>query len=670
MGWAETFEQAVLSRRQAQDRMTRMFAYLCVAATACGLTAATMTWGYGYGDAALKIYLAAATLPLALLLLRWIDDWQTAGHYLAANILLQTMLFAPDASIGCIVLAALAAGVALFRANAARFWLAVIVVRCIYVAVNASDELGSATAAVAAFVAAATFGVVQIIEASRRRSSRMEKVAVQQTAGQLAALSQLVNEHFDGYMIVIGDDIHTVGSSIEQFLGYSPNVFKSNPLSFYLHPDETRLVTQLEPGAKPARHEFRMRHADGRWVWVEGYAVADVLHGRHDRMVFAFRNFDSQRKVSDQLTQAQRLESMGTMAAAVSHDFNNMLTVIMGMADELPDGQAKSEIARVASNAAALTSKLLAFGHGQKASTEVHDLSHVMQEHSLLLRHMLDSTYVLFEDYIDKPVLVRIDESQFEQVLVNLVNNAREAMGDGGDLEITLALTEFSRHSKRNDAPGSYAVLEVKDSGRGMSPEVQAKIFDPFFSTKEKRANSGLGLSSVYGIVAQYGGFIDIDSQEGVGTSVKVYLPIAEDLDHEPVLELVTSSTSILVIDDDPGVVRVIKSALNRAGYHVIGCTTPQTAIDAFSTGKIALVITDVVMTGMSGADLASRFRAKAPDLPILFVSGFTNAELNSWETNQVTQYLAKPFRGEEVVARVERLLDGKKLKPDRKALG
>lgn len=657
MGWAEDLEEAVLPRAVAGDRLPRVMAYLCLAAALSGLVAAIGAWNFGYPGHAFKIFLGAASILLTLPLLRMVQDWQIAGHYLAANIFLQSILLAPSPTISCIILVSLAAGVALFRTGAARFWIAAIVARCGFVAITSATELESATAAAITFAAAVTFLIVQITESSRLRSLRLEKVATQQTAGQVAILNKLVNSYFDAFMLVSGNDIHSVGPGIESFLGYTQQDFPGRPLAYYLHPDEVQLIENLQPGAPPSRHEVRIRHSDGRWVWIEAYSVPDVVHHRQDRRLVVFRNFESQRKVSDQLTQAQRLESMGSIAAAVAHDFNNMLTVIMGIADQLPQGTNKSEIVRVAGSAALLTNKLLAFGHGQPVSTDVQDLSHVMQEHSLLIRHMLNSKFVLFEDYIEKPALVRIDEAQFEQVVVNLINNAREAMPDGGDLEISLSLAELDRHTARHDAEGPYAVLEVKDSGRGMSAEIQTKAFDPFFSTKQHSSNSGLGLSSCYGIVAQSGGFIDIQSHPGTGTSIKVYLPLAEVHDNEPVLELITNTTSIMVVDDDPAVVRVIKSALVRAGYQVLGFTRPEAAIEAFSTSKITLVISDVVMSGMNGSDLVKRFRSQVPDLPVLFVSGAVSDELSDWEFDDITAYLAKPFRGEEIVARVEGLI-------------
>ena len=344
------------------------------------------------------------------------------------------------------------------------------------------------------------------------------------------------------------------------------------------------------------------------------------------------------------------------MAAAVAHDFNNMLTVIMGIADELPHGEARTEIRRVAGNAAALTHKLLTFGHGERTSSEIHDLSHLMQEQSLLLQHTLDSRYIIIESYVEDPLLVRIEESQFEPIMVNLVNNAREAMPEGGELEVSLQAVEL-RDEQGGDKDGHYALLEVGDSGRGMDAETQAKIFDPFFSTKEMQTNNGLGLSSCYGIVSQHGGFIEVDSSIGVGTTVRVYLPIAETRDHEPTLELIDNEVSIMVIDDDPGVVRVVRNALVGTGYHVRGFTDVVAAREFFNPAKVSMVIADVVMPDISGASLIRDLREQAPDLPALFISGFTNQELDEWQADDITAYLAKPFRGEEVVARVRSLL-------------
>ena len=245
------------------------------------------------------------------------------------------------------------------------------------------------------------------------------------------------------------------------------------------------------------------------------------------------------------------------MAAAVAHDFNNMLTVILGFADELPDGTAKQEITRVTTNAASLINKLMNFSHGHSASSEILDLSHVMREQSNLVRHALDSRYILIEGYQEDPALVRIDNSEFEQVFINLLNNAREAMPDGGEVEISLHTTELE--ATEACSAGTYAVVELRDSGCGIDEATQKRAFDPFFSTKESKKTSGLGLSSCYGIISQYGGFIDIEF---------------------------------------------------------------------FDRANICLLVTDIIMPNTSGTDLAATLRSVDPDLPVLYISGFTQDHL------------------------------------------
>ncbi len=654
MSIASFVEEALLPEDRRHDRQAQLFAYLCLAATATALVAATLTLLYGFAQLALLIYLAAATIPVALLILRYSNNALLAGHYLAANLMLQSILFGAAPEVSCVVLIALAAGAALLGPIGARVWLGLILARCIWVALTVSGENASATAAVAAMASVVVFVVVQLSERSRVRSSQRAAAKSLQSTRGLAIMDRIVADYFDAVLQVSGSDIFYASPSITALLGYEPDRFIDRPLDYYLHPEETGMLGSLSPSDAPIRTEMRMRHANGRWVWVEAYAAPDVMRGNPNRTLLVLRNYEKERKVSDQLTQAQRLESMGSMAAGVAHDFNNMLTVILGIADELPDGPARREIARVAGNAAALTNKLLTFGHAQRTSTEIHDLSDILRERSLLLQHGLDSRYIIIESYTEEPLLVRIEESQFEQVLVNLVNNAREAMPDGGELEVSLQSAELEAGEGRE---GDFAVLEVRDSGSGMNAETQARVFDPFFSTKSKTANSGLGLSSCYGIASQYGGFIEIDSEPGHGTSVRVFLPIAETRDHEPTLELIDNEATVIIVDDDPGIVRVVRNALTRAGYHARGFTDASAALDYFQPHKVSLLITDVVMPNISGAEIANRFRSQAPELPVLFISGFTDQELDNWDPDDHTAYLAKPFRSEEIVYRVDSLL-------------
>lgn len=659
------FANQLLLEEKRRQPLPRVLVLVTLAATGTALLAAFLHWVYGYPTHATQIFVASATLPLTLLFLRSDQPAEYSGHYLAANIFLQSIFFAASPTIGCVALIALAAGGALLGGVHGHIWLTLIIARCIFVAYS-EPGLDSAIATVAGVIASVVFFIVQASEQARDALRRQFSSRAQINTRQMAIMGEIVKAHFDAVLQVAGNDIFNVSRSIEKLLGYTPDQFIDQPLAYYLHPDEPDITLSLRPESPPIRQILRLRHADGHWAWVELYGAPGILGGNPNHCMVVLRNYDTEHKVSDQLNQAQRLESMGSMAAAVAHDFNNMLTVIMGIADDLPDEQTRTEIRRVTSNAATLTNKLLTFGHGQVRTSEIQDLSHIVQEQSALLRHSLDSRYVVVESYIEDPLLVRIELSQFEQVLMNLVNNAREAMPEGGELEISLQSVEIEPEQGLSSADpqltyqreGHYALLEVQDSGVGIEPQTLTQVFDPFFSTKPDSTNSGLGLSSCYGIVSQYGGFIDIDSALNAGTSVKVYLPIAETRDHEPTLEVIDNEVSIMVIDDDPGVVRVVRNALTRAGYSVRGYTDANTAVEAFNPKSVSLVVSDVVMPSISGTELVRSLRTRAPQLPVLFISGFTNEQLDSWQNDQFTSYLAKPFRGEEVVRRVQQLLE------------
>ena len=669
-----TLAQRLLPESKRDDMLSQLFVYLCLVATATAIIAATMSWSYGHTTLAALIYIAAATFPIALIVLRYINSTIAAGHYLSGNILIQSIFLAANPAVSTVILVPLAAGTALLGKNSSRFWLSVIVLRCLYVAYTAANESASATAAVAALSSVIVSFVIQLSEQARTRSARRAKERDKINKQRAAVLNKLVKNNFDMVIQAFKEDIFYVSPSVKKLLGYTRENFIDRSLSYYLHPDEPGLPGRLTPEKAPFREVLRLRHADGRWVWVEAYCTPGLLGSNPNQVYIVLRDYEQERKVVDQLTQAQRLEGMGSMAAAVAHDFNNMLTVIMGIADELPDGAAAREIRRVAGNAAAITNKLLTFGSGTRTSSEIQDLSHLMSEQSLLLQHASDSRYIVVESYVEDPLLVRIDESQFEQVLINLVNNAREAMPDGGELEVSLHSVELDANSLKDgesdtsgNKAGHYAVLEVGDSGVGIDAETQAKIFDPFFSTKQSQNNNGLGLSSCYGIVSQYGGYIEVDSMINQGTTVRVYLPIAETRDHEPTLDVIDNEISIMIVDDDPGVVRVVRSALLRAGFNVRGFTDVTAAREFFRADKVSLLVSDVVMPGIAGTEFVKDLRLQAPNLPVLYISGFTNEALDDWIPDEQNSYLAKPFRGEEIVARVSALL---KLPTNRKING
>lgn len=635
--------------------MRQLLVYLCLAATAAAVFGAILTYSWGHTSEAIGILITASLLPLGIALLKRNQSPAIIGHYMAAILFLQILMFAAIPAVGAVALVALSAGVALLPGWGSRAWLGALVIYGSVVALRADTEVESVTATVAILCGVVVYLIVQMTQRLSQRSIKEATANRRRTENQVAVMQRMIDEHFDGYVQLDTEEILSTSNNISSLLGYTPEEFNSHHLDFYLHPEESDFLDKLGVGQEPGRHEIRLRHANGMWLWVEAYLFPDLVSGIPSRSILVLRNYDNQRKVSEQLLQAQRLQSMGNMAAGVAHDFNNMLTVIMGLVEELDDSAISRDIRETASKAAVLTNKLLTFGHGTIRSSEIHDLSYLMSDLGPLVRHALDSRYVLIESYINEPVLVRIEEGLFEQVVVNMVNNAREAMPEGGEVEISLSTVELAENRKGRPT-GDFALIEVRDTGSGMDDVTRARAFDPFFSTKQG-TSSGLGLSSCYGIVSQYGGFIDIDTYLDGGTTIQIYLPIAETRDYEPQLELVDAPMPVLVIDDDPSVVGVIKRALNRAGYLVKDFSDAGSALNYFETHHVALVITDVVMPKMSGAELVKKMREISTDLPVLFISGFTGEHLDHWEADAMTSFLAKPFRGEEIVARTESLI-------------
>ena len=652
---APSTHKTLFSKEKYDDRTWRLFIRLCLAATGIALVAGTMTYSYGHEGLGLSVLLAAFTLPLGIAIQHMTGSIKVAGHYLVANIFIQSILFAADPAVGCLTLIALAAAVPQLGREGGRAWLVIIVARCLYVAVTTSEELGSATAAVAALVACAVYLIVATTEASRALASLRARSSSRTSEAYSHVLQNLVREHFDAFLQTQGQHLSHVSEGVTKLLGYRPDELLTRDFTQLVHPDDNDTDFLLENLSGVMRREVRIRHGDGRWLWVEAYIAPDLTHQKTALRNIILRDYDKQRKVSDQLLQVQRLESMGNMAAAVAHDFNNMLTIILGITDDLPEGPAKEEIKRVAGSATSLTNKLLSLGHGQVVTHEVLDLSDVLRDQSSLMQHALDGNFVLIESYPDEPTLVRIDEGQFKQIFLNLFNNAREAMHNGGELEVSLF------HTTRKE--GEFAVLEISDTGVGMTPEIQARVFDPFFSTKTTKSTGGLGLSSCYGLVSQYGGHIEIESEPDRGTTVRVMLPIAELRAQETTLELVDSRATVMIIDDDPGVLAVVHKALRRAGYQARGFSNPNEALEFFDRSNVSAVITDVVMSGQTGPDVVEALRELDPKLPVLFISGFAQDHLNNWRLQNNTLFLAKPFHSDEVIERLNTLL-GKSEQP------
>ena len=390
------------------------------------------------------------------------------------------------------------------------------------------------------------------------------------------------------------------------------------------------------------------------------------------------RDVTVERLMDERLAQTQRLEAIGRLAGGVAHDFNNLLTAILGYSETLKDGlpadhpghQDAGEIDRLCARAAELTRQLLAFSRGQVLRPAHLDLNQVVAGTEALLRRVIGEDIEL-KLQLGEPQEIEADASQIERVIMNLALNARDAMPAGGVLELRTGLAQLDSEYGRlrpGVVPGSYAMLAVSDTGVGMTDAVQAHIFEPFFTTKPKGSGTGLGLSTVYGIVRQSGGDISVYSEAGKGTTFKIFLPVksprrsmARAMAVSP-LELEHSGKeTVLLVEDEAPVRDIVRRALGGAGYTVLVARDGREAqvIGEEHLGKIDLVLTDMILPGISGRDLAMEFRRKRPDLKVVIMSGYTGEGYPALDALPPgIGYLEKPFALADLRRKVRETLD------------
>jgi signal transduction histidine kinase/CheY-like chemotaxis protein len=378
-----------------------------------------------------------------------------------------------------------------------------------------------------------------------------------------------------------------------------------------------------------------------------------------------------------QLQQAQKMEAVGRLAGGVAHDFNNLLTVISGRAHMLINRLKPGEpmhrdvdlIQKTSQRAVALTSQLLAFSRKQVVQPRVLELGPLVADLAPMLQRMIGENMELSVEPAEGTGRVKADPSQMQQVLMNLAVNARDAMPEGGRIRVSIrdvVVDDAAALHQPNLPPGPYVALAVSDTGTGMSAETAAHIIEPFFTTKEQGKGTGLGLSTVYGIVEQSHGHIQVQSEIGRGTTFTIHLPhVEEPLPAGPPADagrrLRTTSRTVLVVDDEPEVLDLATEILKRVGYTVLGAPDGAAALEVarLHEGEIHLLVTDMVMPGMSGRDLAEGLRALRTGLPVLYISGYVQdaAARRSALASEHSAFVAKPFTPEAFTDRVRELL-------------
>jgi signal transduction histidine kinase/ActR/RegA family two-component response regulator len=387
---------------------------------------------------------------------------------------------------------------------------------------------------------------------------------------------------------------------------------------------------------------------------------------------------DALRRSEDLLRQSQKLEAIGRLAGGVAHDFNNLLTAILGYGQFLqqrlgsghPGFEDAEEILKAAERAATLTRQLLAFSRQQVLEPRVLDLNVVVTNLDKMLRRLIGEDVDLLTAPAADLGSVRADPGQLEQVLVNLAVNARDAMPEGGKLTIETANVEVDEDFARSHGemrPGPYVMLAVSDTGSGMNPEIVGKIFEPFFTTKGLGRGTGLGLSTVHGIVTQSGGHIEVYSAPGHGATFKLYFPRvdapAERPPEQRTIERRLGTETILLVEDEDVIRRVVVGALRMNGYTVLEASDGGRGVEICEgEADIDLLVTDVILPVMNGPDLVKRVHAMRPGLPVLFISGYTDrALIHRNQRERGTEFLQKPFRPDDLVRRVREILDGRR---------
>ncbi len=467
------------------------------------------------------------------------------------------------------------------------------------------------------------------------------------------------------------------GYTREEAVGKNPRVLKSglHDAAFY-----SAIWSTLGRG-ETWRGRISNRAKDGH-IYEEDASISPVVgaDGKVVNYVAVKRDISAERSLEDQLRQSQKMEAIGRLAGGVAHDFNNILTSILGYAEiassSLPPGtplaEDLGEITRAGKLAAALTRQLLTFSRKQVITPTTFDLNLAVAAIEKMLRRTLPEPVERVLELSPEPVWVHIDPAQVDQILLNLAVNASDAMAGGGRLRFTTAtvhLTKPLRYSLWTVPPGRYARLSVIDTGHGIPANIMEHIFEPFFTTKEKGRGTGLGLATVFGIVKQANGHVIVDSTPGKGTLFAVYLPLAETPGE---LEYSAGKTAALgahngevvaLVEDQEIVLRLTEKILKSAGYRVVPFASASEALTALTTRTEALhlLLTDVVMPEMSGGELAAAVRARRPDLPVLFMSGYTDdivAKAGRLEPG--TDLIQKPFTPDELLARVRASLDAK----------
>jgi PAS domain S-box-containing protein len=484
-----------------------------------------------------------------------------------------------------------------------------------------------------------------------------------------------------------GMEIVYVSPSCKTVTGYSQDEIMADPhlLCEMVHPDDKIVCNEhMEDFGAPQHDEteYRIITKDGQTKWLSHVCGPIYLDGKFLGRRISNRDITDRKRMEEKLAQSQKMESLGLLASGIVHDFNNYLTVIKGFAsllqEELKDNDEDTRkciqnIVDSSDMAKNLTSGLLVFSHKQIVQPKVIILSEVISNISALLCRVIGEDIEVRIRYADVEYPVIADPHQIEQVLMNLITNAKDALAGGGilSIETSSALIDGELAGAQSVSAGRYMAFSVGDSGRGIDPQDMPRIFEPFFTTKEKSKGTGLGLSMVHEIVKQHGGFVSVYSEKKVGTTIKVCLPAAEseqtatlDSNVDEIEADVRGNETILVVEDEEGVRNLVQRVLTQHGYHVVLAADGEEALIKYDEyrGQIALLLLDVVLPKKNGKEVYDAVKAICPGMKAVFMSGYTQDILTSKGISEEgLEFIAKPLEINRLLLKMRSLIDSMK---------
>jgi two-component system, cell cycle sensor histidine kinase and response regulator CckA len=515
---------------------------------------------------------------------------------------------------------------------------------------------------------------------------------IRRELGQGKELFRLIGENAVDMIAVVDAKNNRLYNSpaYERVLGYSPEELKATSSFEQIHPDDLETVREaarhVQKGGAARSIEYRMRHKDGTWRFLESTA-SPIRNdkGEIEKLVIVNRDISERKQLEEKFRQAHKMEAVGRLTGGIAHDFNNLLGVMIGYAESMQRRLEKThalresvdEIIKAGKRAGSLTQQLLAFSRQQVLYPTVLDLSGIVSDMGKLLGRVIGADIELTTNLDTGLGSVKADQSQLEQVIMNLAVNARDAMPKGGKLILrteNIVMDEiFVQQHPYPVRPGPYVLLTVTDTGTGMDAETKARAFQPFFTTKEKGKGTGLALSTVYGVVKQSAGYIDIYSNPGEGATFKIYLPRTDEaVTIEKVIHVESAASpkieqTILLAEDEPSLRTLTRNTLQECGYTVLEAKDGSEALKVSREheGGIDLLLTDIVMPEIGGHALTQELSRERPGIRVVYMSGYT-ASYTGLLLGMRKFFLMKPFTSDSLIEKIREALESEVLSESR----